>query len=185
MPDATFACPDLTTFCRRVLRTGSDLLTDRQRQRLTACSPPSSTSKSRPPGASTAHRRRLPQPRPSRSEDRTKKDHRDDHRGRAHGAHRADHARPNAKTSRCRRAGLLRSSRHQQRAPPRRSTAASSTYAALLWAFVTSPTTSHGRYWKPAASSHNYTVNPDEPDKYVIDHPGRPAGRTGAGDLRP
>ena len=76
-------------------------------------------------GRLPAHRRRLPQPRPSRSEDRTKKDHRDDHRGRAHGAHRADHARPNAKTSRCRRAGLLRSSRHQQRAhrgdqrPPR------------------------------------------------------------------
>jgi hypothetical protein len=47
VPDATFACPDLTTFCRldelglvvfgqRLERTGSDLLTDRQRQRLTA-----------------------------------------------------------------------------------------------------------------------------------------------------
>jgi transposase len=36
-------------------------------------------------GRLPAHRRRLPQPRPSRSEDRTKKDHRDDHRGRAYG----------------------------------------------------------------------------------------------------
>ena len=39
---------------RRVLRTGADLLTDRQRARLVAVFADDATSKSRPPGASTS-----------------------------------------------------------------------------------------------------------------------------------
>jgi transposase len=39
---------------RRTLHTGVDLLTDTQRERLTACSPPMSMSRSKRPGASTS-----------------------------------------------------------------------------------------------------------------------------------
>ena len=69
---------------RRVLRTGADLLTDRQHARLIAVFADRAPRRGRGHlGHLPAHRRRLPQPRPSRREDRTEEDHRHDQRGRA------------------------------------------------------------------------------------------------------
>jgi transposase len=49
-------------------------------------------------------------------------------------------------------------------ARPRRSTAASNTYAARPSASATSPTTSPDHYWRPADSDPDYTLHCEEPD---------------------
>lgn len=49
---------------------------------------------------------------------------------------------------------------------PKRSTAASNTYAAPRWASATSPATSQDHYSRLAGSDHNYTLRSDEPGKF-------------------
>ena len=102
---------------RRALRTGADLLTDRQRQRIRApCSP---TTRHVEVEATWGIYQRIVaayrDPDRAAAKTATEEGHRHDQRRRPDRADRADHPRPHPAPTRRRRARLLRPTRHQQR----------------------------------------------------------------------
>lgn len=78
-------------------------------------------------------------------------------------ADQGHHPGQDAQESGCRRVGLLRPARPRPADRPRRSTAASSTYAAQHSDSETSPTTSPDHCPKSADSDPNYALNCEEP----------------------
>ena len=160
-PAGTAAAADPLYARRRTLHTGAELLTDKQKARLAPCSPSStrrgrghlgrSTSASSPPTATpTETGRTLMRSSTTIST-----------------------GVPAALTEVITLGRTLKNAPPTcwptstgpapATAPPKRSTAASSTSAAPPWVSATSPTTSPDHSWKPADSNPDYTVIHEEP----------------------